>query len=744
MENTDLEITHPEGSGRDPRRPETVAAAGLWKAFGPLTQSIIVSADGYRRQKIEISAVHMEHMLFALVDAANVGSWMDGRSVASAGLTRSELQGKLRKFHTPLGPLSEDDARILGFDSNGQLDAMPPVSAHVTRTMLAAHELFRRLDPVGLVGPRHLLLGALTIGECDVIRALALDPEAVRAALYRTSEEAKTPFDDYSLEPCLRALSDAPARKDALDFRPYVQAVAGFLKSPETQPPLTMSIEGEWGSGKSSFMLQVKEELQTASDSPRRLLAAWRSPAKAFRRWYERPTIVVDFNAWRNDKEEALWASFAVSFARQVRESQVWLRRWLGTLRLLCSQFAFAEGWLALVRVVAWVTIVILLIAGLGSYGFFRSPLERSRALAHVLAQSYRERDSATTEASSRKSPPAESRKKEEGSEEWLARLIVAIGAVTPLGFALSALAALRKLAGSPFEIELRKYIKSPDFESRLGLIDQFHKSFQQVINAYVNPLARIYIFVDDLDRCEVPKAAELMQAINLMIGEDRRLIFILGMDRKKIAAAIALKNKDLLPFLLSVQAGDVPAGRSLDFGYEFIEKFIQVPFQIPTAPVERLAAILEHGSGTATGKQAPVNSERVAHATDGSASAGLSPQEQARIDALLAASLLDRARVQDFAAVESIAEEVGPALGNNPRRFKQFVNLFRLQYSIGVRLQFVSSELNAAHAGDKFTRRGLAVLVACQLRWPRLIEDLRRNPSYRICSTSRRPIRIS
>jgi hypothetical protein len=29
---------------------------------------------------------------------------------------------------------------------------------------------------------------------------------------------------------------------------------------------------------------------------------------------------------------------------------------------------------------------------------------------------------------------------------------------------------------------------------------------------------SRVYVFVDDLDRCEVPKAAELMQALNLLI----------------------------------------------------------------------------------------------------------------------------------------------------------------------------------------------------------------------------------
>ena len=34
----------------------------------------------------------------------------------------------------------------------------------------------------------------------------------------------------------------------------------------------------------------------------------------------------------------------------------------------------------------------------------------------------------------------------------------------------------------------------------------------------------KVFVFIDDLDRCEVPKAADLMQALNLMISNDPHL----------------------------------------------------------------------------------------------------------------------------------------------------------------------------------------------------------------------------
>ena len=55
------------------------------------------------------------------------------------------------------------------------------------------------------------------------------------------------------------SVGDQAANVDALGFEPYVIAIAEFLVNPETKPPLTLSIEGEWGSGKSSFMKQLDE-----------------------------------------------------------------------------------------------------------------------------------------------------------------------------------------------------------------------------------------------------------------------------------------------------------------------------------------------------------------------------------------------------------------------------------------------------------------------------------------------------
>src|SRR3954447_22522195 len=55
-------------------------------------------------------------------------------------------------------------------------------------------------------------------------------------------------------------VSDTSTAQDKLGFQPYVDAVAAFLIHQDTRPPIALSIEGEWGMGKSSFMRQLQAE----------------------------------------------------------------------------------------------------------------------------------------------------------------------------------------------------------------------------------------------------------------------------------------------------------------------------------------------------------------------------------------------------------------------------------------------------------------------------------------------------
>ena len=108
------------------------------------------------------------------------------------------------------------------------------------------------------------------------------------------------------------AVSDQATSVDSLGFRLYVEALANFLLAPATCAPFTVSIEGTWGTGKSSFMLQLKERIRDQSEG----------------------AITIDFNAWKYDKQEELWAAFALTVSRSLRLNTRFFLRCLGDIRL--------------------------------------------------------------------------------------------------------------------------------------------------------------------------------------------------------------------------------------------------------------------------------------------------------------------------------------------------------------------------------------------------------------------------
>jgi hypothetical protein len=147
------------------------------------------------------------------------------------------------------------------------------------------------------------------------------------------------------------------------------------------------------------------------------------------------------------------------------------------------------------------------------------------------------------------------------------------------------------------------------------------------------------------------------MQGLNLMIDDSPQIIFVLGIDRQRVAAALAVKYEKVLPYFASSDARPsekqtIDPNTGLEFAYGFIEKFVQVAFQVPRAKGQQFNEFPQH-------LQRPQNSETVRPTQ--------LPFEEAPTEIR-----------EDTAEVSSIAG--APFLDYNPRRMKQFLNVFRLR----------------------------------------------------------------
>src|ERR1700747_2273447 len=78
-----------------------------------------------------------------------------------------------------------------------------------------------------------------------------------------------------------KLLADNPEFTDRLGFQPMADILAEIIQ--ETDPPFTIGIFGEWGSGKTTLMTLVRRELDA------------------------REAKTVWFNAWKYDGKEGIW-----------------------------------------------------------------------------------------------------------------------------------------------------------------------------------------------------------------------------------------------------------------------------------------------------------------------------------------------------------------------------------------------------------------------------------------------------
>jgi hypothetical protein len=474
-------------------------------------------------------------------------------------------------------------------------------------------------------------------------------------------------------------ISDQPiasAKNDALGFEPYVDAVANFLTDDSTKPPLTMSIEGEWGSGKSSFMKMLAEKLRGKKER------------------------TIEFNAWRHDKADSLWSAFALQLNRKLAKDLPIHRRIWAEMALFVRRFRFWEGWFDAVRMLALLAFFV----ACASVVWILAKNHGSEATRAVIESITKKADStAKLPAASPTVSPAVEESSADSTVRNIKWPIRIAGLAAAVALVISFLSKFKELFGNPFSIDLAKYARSPKYEDQISFIEQFHDDFAKIVGTYVKEQERVFVFIDDLDRCEVPKAADLVQGLNLLISDIGNFIFIIGMDREKVAAALAIKFEKALPYLapklkITDSREDSTLG-GLAFGYGFIEKFVQVPFGVPhpVREMERFFRSLSSDSDeTQPPPAAPTEPEREAFALEVK---------------------------NDSPKVRQTGLALAPAFDYNPRKLKQFLNLFRLKAFIAFRTGLFSGE-------SALTLEQLGKFVTISLRWPLLFSDVAENPN--------------
>lgn len=336
--------------------------------------------------------------------------------------------------------------------------------------------------------------------------------------------------------------TDAPTddfARDRLQFGSLARGISRFLRNTHTEPPLTVAISGDWGTGKSSLMSLVCADLRLYGYRP------------------------VWFNAWHHQNEEQLLASLLCA----IRDSglpKIWsLDGWVFRLRLLGIRIR--KHYLV-------VLVVLFSLSALGAYLLLIDAkkltpiLETLSDILGIINGTHNPLSAA-------------------GIAGLTGILLTIATLLTALVQALKSFgvdpAVLLSAASGSFRMR--------DASAQTSFRSKFSTQFGEVTEALPY---RMVIVIDDLDRCRPETVLTVMEAVNFLVSSGRCFI-IFGMATHRVQAALALTFEKIAEELveLDVQLSDNASDeekakakrkRRNAYARDYLEKLVNLEITVP------------------------------------------------------------------------------------------------------------------------------------------------------------------
>jgi hypothetical protein len=364
----------------------------------------------------------------------------------------------------------------------------------------------------------------------------------------------------------LRYFEDIPSAQPKFDYVLVAKALAPLLEE-RREGATVVGLHGPWGCGKTTLLGAVRRELASGI--------------------LKNKAVFIDFNAWKFQDRQALWRALILHIVGELRRfgasskggQQIDAEKLEELEQSLYLAFSVEEKGPWSVNWRSLVTEVVSLLLSLVHLDFVGDALRKSTGFLGRLFFSRKDDD-----------PKADKE---------------------------SALDAERieKLAG----VLERKTVERQVVQ--VQSIEQFLGKFRELMTSLARNDRRVFVFIDDLDRCLPESALEIFESIKLFLDASN-CGYVVALDRETIRKGLALRYG---------RQGLADQGQALIDPDEYIEKTISVSFDLP------------------------------------------------RLSSTDAAILLNDFQLP-VALDESHRQQILAALGINPRRIKRFMNTLAVQ----------------------------------------------------------------
>lgn len=487
--------------------------------------------------------------------------------------------------------------------------------------------------------------------------------------------------------------ADDPATVDQLGRRPFAEVIAARIEEVWTTQgakgggrpagAFMVHIHGPWGSGKTSVLNFLRAYLQ---DEER---------ARA-RRW-----VVIDYNAWRNQRiRPPWWTLIKEIYTQSARQLGFWRSLWLRLQWLVWR--VRADLLPALLATVLVLLAVMLAVWAIGFTPRQSDARDASQNAAQVAGEGGRIKAEGGGKSAGGASDPVS---RAELGIKLLAAAVVALGAI----FAFSRTLVFGSARAAQTYTELRSDPLRP-----------IVRLFQKLVGAIGRP---VLVQVDDLDRCDGNHVVELLEGIQTLF-RTAPVTYVVAADRKWICSSF---EKGFADFGKTI--GE--PGRPL--GYLFLDKVFQISASIPRLSPETRSDYwkgLLHSAGSADPTRLEDARLRAEQEAGEEVRQAVTQQElQAKIvdaqddpvreQAMRAAAAKQITSAEAQRASEHLLQSFERMLEPNPRSMKRLVNAFGLNQAT----QFLE--------GRSVPPEVLARWTIIELRWPLLADFLAARPQF-------------
>ncbi len=246
------------------------------------------------------------------------------------------------------------------------------------------------------------------------------------------------------------------------------------------------------------------------------------------------------------------------------------------------------------------------------------------------------------------------------------------------------------KLSNSLATITLHNFIKDKNkdivYKKHLGLVSLIRKDFETLSNIFrdskeesnlkgFNPLNRIVLYIDDLDRCKENRVVEVLEAVNLLMAFPL-FVVVVGVDPKWVK--IALEEKYKSQFIKEEKTTEEKTNN-------YLEKIFQIPLHLKIAndgEIKKMLHKLNLEQEDVDEKKEQMNPKPSEEKNDVK-TFEINGTEEERINTTSKTTNIEELNNVEHLKISKneikALQDFSSLIGSNPRIIKRFTNIYKI-----------------------------------------------------------------